>query len=371
MKVPRMVKRLMVCFTLLFLILGGAVAWILSLPDFGRVPEGARLERINHSEHFKDGVFIPLETTKTHLKNGFIVSMYKFLVEDRSYLKPTAPLLTEKTDLKALDPKEDLIVWMGHSSFYLQLSGKRILVDPIFSGHASPFSFMVPSFPGSDVYTADDIPEIDLLLISHDHWDHLDYSTVTALSDKVKTVLCGLGVGEHFEYWGYDPQKIIEKDWYDDPVILDDLEVTVTPARHFSGRFLKRNPTLPVSYVFKSKDRSVFYSGDTAFGRHFKEIADKLGPFDFAVMEDGQYNEQWHNVHMMPEEMIEAATIVGAKAVLPVHNSKFILSEHPWNEPLDRAVGAADDRAMLLETPRIGQLVKLDKLSNTPRWWRQ
>lgn len=371
MNCKRILKKLMIVLIALILALGAAAYWILSMPDFGRTPERAeRLERINASEHFRDGVFVPLETTETHLKDGFIVSMYKFLLDDRSRLKPTEALPTEKTDLKALDPREDLIVWMGHSSFYMQLGGKRILVDPIFSGHASPFDFMVQAFPGTDVYTAEDMPNIDLLLISHDHWDHLDYGTVTALRGKVKQVLCGLGVGEHFEYWGYDPEKVIEKDWYEEPLVIDDLSVTITPARHFSGRFLKRNPTLPVSYVFKTPGRSVFYSGDTAFGRHFADIAQKLGPFDFAVMEDGQYNEQWHNVHMMPEEMVNAATILGAKAVLPVHNSKFILSEHVWNEPLNRALDAATGKAMLLETPIIGQAVRLDSPAPTSRWWR-
>lgn len=371
MSLKKLVKRLMIVLAVLLVIVGAACAYILSMPDFGRTPENAaRIARINASDHFKDGVFVPLETTQTHLKDGFLVSMYKFLLDDRSRLKPKDALPVQKTELKGLDPAQDLIIWMGHSSFYMQLGGKRILVDPIFSGHASPFDFMVAAFPSTDVYTPEDMPEIDLLLISHDHWDHLDYTTVTALRDKVKTVMCGLGVGEHFEYWGYDPAKIVEKDWYDEPLMLDDLSVTITPARHFSGRFLKRNPTLPVSYVFKTPERSVFYSGDTAYGKHFADIAQRLGPFDFAVMEDGQYNEQWHNVHMMPEEMVDAATILGARAVLPVHNSKFILSEHRWDEPLNRVLDAASGKAMLLETPKIGQAVNLDTPEPTSRWWK-
>lgn len=371
MQLKPICKKIMLLLSVLLLILIAIITYILTLPDFGRLPTGARMDRINASSHFIDGTFVPLESTETHLKKGFIAGMYSFLFDDRSQLKPTKTITTVKTDLKSLNINDDLIVWMGHSSFYMQLAGIRILVDPIFSGHSSPFKAMMKAFPGSDVYSAADMPPIDVLLISHDHWDHLDYETVTTLKDKVGVVLTGLGCGEHFEYWGYEKDRIIEKDWDETPLVLGDLKITITPTRHFSGRFLKHNPTLPVSFVFESPRRKVFYSGDGAFGRHFKEIAKKYGPFDFAVMEDGQYNEQWHFVHMFPEEMLEASKILGAKYVLPVHNSKFILSEHKWDEPLIRASKKALDFGIMLQTPRIGDKVNLDDPQAHEKWWEE
>lgn len=364
-----MVKKMLIVLVFLTLLLGISGACILTMPDFGRVPQAERMKLLNASPHFTNGRFVSPESTQTHLKKGFFASMYSFLFESKPALEPQDPLPTHKTDLKALDPSEDLIVWMGHSSFYLQLGGKRILVDPIFSGHASPFSFMIRAFKGSDVYTADDLPPIDLLLISHDHWDHLDYGTVKALKTKVGKVLTGLGVGEHFEYWGYPKEKIVEKDWYDSPLELGDLKIHITPARHISGRFLKQNTTLPVSFVIESTKFKLFYSGDSAFGKHFAQIRAKYGPMDFAVMEDGQYNEQWHFVHMYPEEMIEASEILEAKHVMPVHNSKFILAEHSWDEPLQRADKAARQKGVLLSTPMIGQSINLKNPQKENAWW--
>lgn len=366
-----MLKKTLMIIVIFIFVLAGAVIWILNLPDFGRLPTGARLERIQASTHFVDSRFVSPESTQTHLKKGFFASMRSFLFDDRSYLQPQSVMPSAKVDLNKLDPKEDLIVWMGHSSFYLQLNGKKILVDPIFSGHASPFKFMIKAFKGTDLYSAEDMPKLDALLISHDHWDHLDYETVTLLKDKVSKVITGLGTGEHFEYWGYNNEQIIEKDWYEEGVDLDGVKITLTPARHFSGRFLTRNPTLPVSFVFESPERKVFYSGDGAFGKHFAEIANRYGPFDYAVMEDGQYNEQWHFVHMYPEEMIEASKILGAKYVLPVHNSKFILSEHKWDEPLQRASQVAQKAGIMLNTPLIGQKLSLDDPKIDDKWWEK
>ena len=366
-----MLKKMLTVLVVIAILLGISATCIITMPDFGRLPQAERLKLLNASPHFADGTFVSPESTQTHLKKGFLASMYSFLFESKRELEPRTPLPTQKTDLKTLDPAENLIVWMGHSSFYLQLGGKRILVDPIFSGHASPFSFMIRSFKGSDIYTADDLPPVDLLLISHDHWDHLDYGTVKALENKVGKVLTGLGVGEHFEYWGYPKGKIFEKDWYDTPLELGDLKIHITPARHFSGRFLKRNPTLPVSFVIESPKFKLFYSGDSAFGKHFAQIREKYGPMDFAVMEDGQYNEQWHFVHMYPEEMIKASLILETKHVMPVHNSKFILSEHSWDEPLQRADKAARQKGILLSTPVIGKSVKLQNPQPENEWWKK
>ncbi len=343
--------------------------WFLSKPDFGKLPEGARLERFQKSPHYVDGKFQPYEPIVMEIKDNFLVSMYKFIFEEHPELRPASSLPTEKTDLTKLAPNEDLIVWMGHSSFYLQLGGKKILVDPVFSGHSSPLESLLKAFPGSDVYKAEELPDIDVLLLSHDHWDHLDYETITALKGKVKSVVCGLGVGAHLEYWGMDPRTIHEEDW-DTTLQLSDLEITLLPTKHFSGRFLKGNQTLPVGFAIKSANKNFFYSGDSGYGSHFQKIGATYGPFDYAVIEDGQYDQQWHNVHMYPEETVQAAKEVGAKRMLPVHNSKFVLANHPWEEPLERVSKAASKEGMLLDTPKIGQVVKLDGEVISDPWWK-
>mgnify|MGYP000024784864 FL=1 len=366
-----MLKKLLLIISALILIIGLTTLWIFNLPDFGRLPQGERLERIYASKNFENGTFVSPETTQSFLKKGFLRSMVDFLFESKNVLEPSDPLPSVKTDLKSLDPGKDLIVWMGHSSFYMQLAGKRFLIDPVFSGHASPFSFMLKAYKGSDVYSSDDLPPIDALLISHDHWDHLDHETITKLKDKIATVITGLGCGEHFEYWGYDKKRILEQDWYDEAVEIGDVKIYLTPARHFSGRLFKRNPTLPVSFVIISPQRKIFYSGDSGFGKHFAEIAERFGPFDLAVMENGQYNKQWPYVHMFPEEMIKASAILGAKRVLPVHNSKFTLSEHKWDEPLRRAEQAAKEHGIMLETPRLGESLSLKAPKALEKWWQE
>ncbi len=363
-------KSLLIFFAVVIVAFLALGIGILSRPDFGRTPTGERLARVQASPHYKDGAFRPLEPIVNHLKDGFVVSMYKFIFEKHPELRPQQPLPAVKTDLKSLDPNEDLIIWFGHSSFYMQSGGKKILADPVFSGHASPLASLMKAFEGTDVINPSELPDLDILLISHDHWDHLDYKTVSALKGRVKRIICGLGVGEHFEYWGFPAEILTEEDWDTEIKIDDNLTVAVLPARHYSGRFIKTNQSLPVSFALITPQHKIFYSGDTGWGSHLEAVAQKYGPFDYAVIDAGQYDEQWHDVHLHPEEVVKTAQMLGAKNLLPAHNSKFVLANHPWQEPLERLTKLTENSDINLQTPLIGQPLSLNGTTATLPWWK-
>ena len=338
---------------------------------YGKNPSGERLEKIKNSPNYKDGSFQNL--TFTPMKTGdvsYFTILMDFLFNKNTRSKPSAVLPSQKTDLHSLKRDEDLLVWFGHSSYFIQVGGKRILVDPVFSGNASPVSFTTKSYSGSDIYTADGIPEIDYLLITHDHWDHLDYETVLNLKPKIKTIITGLGTGEHLEYWGFDKSKIIEKDWFEEAVKDKTFSIHVTPARHFSGRFLRRNKTLWISFVIKTSAGKIFISGDTGYDSHFKTIGEKYGPFDLAIVDCGQYNESWSAIHMLPEQTVQATVDLKSKKMFPGHWSKFVLSLHDWDEPIIRATEEGRKRNIPVVHPMIGEPVKLNGKMETSAWWK-
>ena len=242
--------------------MAGGGALFVNRPEFGRLPQGARLARMEASPHYVNGQFqnlVPVQVMNDESGENRFVAMAKFLFGDKSELSPQEPLLSHKTDLHELDLSRDAAIWMGHSTFFLQLGGRRILIDPVFSSYASPLFFINKAFPGSNVYTAEDMPEIDVLAISHDHWDHLDYPTVMALKPKVKHIVCPLGVGEYFEQWGFDLAIIHEEDWEAEIRLAEDFSVHILPSQHFSGRFLQRNPTLwcGMAFVTPAHTRSI------------------------------------------------------------------------------------------------------------------
>jgi L-ascorbate metabolism protein UlaG (beta-lactamase superfamily) len=308
------------------------------------------------------------------IKKG--ASFLKMLREYRNRPADTAPprpLPSVRTDLRALPDDRAIMVWFGHSSYLLKIGGTHILVDPVFSGHASPVSFFAKAFPGTNVYGVDDMPDaIEAVLLTHDHYDHLDYSTIRQLSDRTKHFYTALGLGAHLEYWGVETGRITELDWWEScsidvkgmPVKSDDASgaytLTATPARHFSGRGFKRGATSWASFVLKGSGVSLFLGGDSGYEQHFKLIGDQFGPFDLAVLECGQYGNNWPFIHMLPEETVQAAHDLRAAVLLPVHWGKFTLSLHPWNEPIRRATVAAKKADLALTTPRIGELVVIN-----------
>ncbi|HEY4150538.1 MAG TPA: MBL fold metallo-hydrolase [Chitinophagaceae bacterium] len=357
---------------ILFILIALIIAFLLFMrqPQFGKAPAGERLGRILQSPNYKDGQFQNLSHTPSLAEGTSYYRVFKdFFFGKSKRAKPADPIPSQKTDLLNLDPALNVLVWFGHSSYFIQLDGKKILVDPVLSGHASPVTFTTRSFPGSDVYTADEIPIIDYLLISHDHYDHLDYDSIRKLKPNIRKVITGLGVGQHLEHWGYDPAIIIEKDWNEEVELDKGFVINTVPARHFSGRAFKRNISLWLSFVLKTPTMKLFIGGDSGYDHHFAAIGRQYGPFDLAILENGQYNEYWKYIHMMPEETVRAAGELGAQKLMPVHWSKFDLSLHAWDEPISRASREARLKGMELLHPMIGQAVSLDNITPSTAWW--
>ena len=340
---------------------------------FGKTPTGADLERVQKSPHYRNGKFENQRFTPD-LAEG--ATYWKIIKEQFRKIKdkePDQPIPSVKTDLNNLNSDAPQVVWFGHSSYLLRINGKNILVDPVFSGYASPIPIFGKAYDATYNYTVADMPDvIDVLLISHDHYDHLDYKTVKALQPRVKQVVTSLGVGSHLRHWGYDKTKITELDWNDSTTIDSVLNFTAQPARHFSGRGLKRNQTFWSSFVLKTSTHRLFLGGDSGYDTHFKEIGEKHGPFDLAVLECGQYNPYWKYIHTMPEETTQAAIDLKAKLLLPVHWGKFTLAPHAWHEPIERVTKKAAELNLPILTPMIGQQSPLtpDGGTNLKKWWR-
>ena len=355
---------------IVILIVTGAFILFINGAAFGARPSGESFKKIQQSPHSRDGQFQNLNQTPSFTEGaGFFSVLKKFLFEKSKQNIPPASLPSKKTDLLHLDQDKNILVWFGHSSYFMQINGKKILVDPVFSGNASPLRFTTKSFKGSDVYTVSDLPDIDYLFISHDHWDHLDYKTILLLKPKVNKIITGLGVAAHLEFWGLDKNNIVEMDWNEQIILDEGFSVNAVTARHFSGRGLKRNGSIWTSFVFTTPGKRIFIGGDSGYDSHFVEIGKLYGPFDLAILENGQYNKNWKYIHMMPEETVQAAIDLQAKKLLPVHWAKFSLSVHAWDEPIIRVKKEAALKNLILLHPMIGEVVDLDADQIFSAWW--
>ncbi len=355
---------------LVVVILIAGMTVFLNRPAFGRLPKGERLERIKNSPNYGDDRFWNQNhTTQLTSGKGYISSMIDFLFQKEERLRPSTCLPTIKTNLRGFERKEEILVWMGHSSYFMQTGGKRILVDPVLD-MASPVSFFNKAFQGTDIYQPADLPDIDYLVISHDHWDHLDYKTVMEIKDRTGKVICPLGVGEHFEYWGFDLGRIIELDWNEEAKLDEGFTVYCLPARHFSGRGLKPNQSLWASFLFKTPSENIFIGGDGGYDTHFVEIASRFGKIDLAILENGQYDSGWKYIHLLPDDLVKVIKDLNPENVLTVHNSKYALGKHHWDEPMKKISEAAVKNSFRLLTPAIGEVVRLkDSTQVFTRWW--
>ena len=368
-----------ILFYLLIIVIVFAISIYLFMktPVFGALPSGKSLEKVKNSKNYIDGEFRNKEKTEliTDTKKTPIKRLLEFAFEkDPEGTVPKIALPSVKTDLKTLDPNEDLIVWFGHSSLFIQIAGKKILVDPVFSKYASPIPFSNKAFEGTNIYTVDDLPEIDILLITHDHYDHLDYPTVKKLKEKVAKVIVPLGVDAHFLRWDFDEEKIVTVDWDDEVTIDDNLKIYALETRHFSGReFSNRNQSLWVSYLIEEKYNDnlyrLFLSGDGGYSPRFKGFKEKFQNIDLAVMEAGQYNEEWALIHSLPEDIIKEVRDMEVTKLFPIHNSKFKLSKHPWDEPLRKLDDFTINTNIQLLTPMIGEKLYLHKENSFKKWW--
>jgi L-ascorbate metabolism protein UlaG (beta-lactamase superfamily) len=338
---------------------------------FGKTPRGERLEFIKKSPYYNEKKFSNINHTP-ELTEGvsYATIMKEFFFVKNPNVKPPKKLPSQKINLHHLNINENVLVWFGHSSYFIQVDGKRILVDPVLSGAASPIRFTTKSFDGSDAYSTDDIPEIDYLFLTHDHWDHLDHDTMMKLKPKLKKIITSLGVGEHLEHWGFTKNSFIETQWNDETILDQGFKVITITARHFSGRGLKRAQALWSSFVFITPTQKIFLGGDSGYDTHFEAIGNQHGPFDLVILECGQYNNYWKYIHSMPEETAQIAVELKAKKLLPVHWAKFALSMHDWDEPIKRVSIAAAKKNMPLLTPMIGEAVYWqDDTAQQNAWW--
>ncbi len=344
---------------IVIILLAGGVWGFLHQPSFGRLPSGERLERIRRSPNYREGEFKNLSPTP--LMTGEVnrwKAMWDFVFSSKDSLYPDRPLPVVKTDLKRLPADENVMVWFGHSSYLLQVDGKRVLVDPVFRA-ASPVPFVNRSFKGTDVYEPEDMPDVDFLIISHDHWDHLDYETVRELRPRVGKVICPLGVGAHFERWGYDEDDLVELDWREDAVLGEGFAVHCLPARHFSGRGLTANQSLWASFLLETPSLKIFIGGDGGYDTHFKEIGDRFPDIDWAILENGQYSENWKYIHTLPQQLKRVIEDLRPRRVVTVHHSKYALARHRWDAPLRNAEALREKDSLNVATPAIGEVLPL------------
>ncbi|MCB0403124.1 MAG: MBL fold metallo-hydrolase [Flavobacteriales bacterium] len=268
------------------------------------------------------------------------------------------------------NPEQPKYIWYGHSVLLLQLNGKTLLIDPMFGPDAAPIApFKVKRFSNNTLDLIDRLPPIDAILLTHDHYDHLDYDSILKLKNKTNTWLVALGVSRHLEKWGIPGEHITEFDWWESTT-FENMQITFTPARHFSGRGTKdRAKSLWGGWVFETDQHKIYWSGDSGYDSHFKTIGERFGTFDWAFMECGQYDKFWHAIHMYPEETVQAALESKAKTAIPVHWGGFPLSLHSWKDPIERFVAAAEKENLSIHTPNLGEIVTWNEPAQTNRWW--
>lgn len=339
---------------------------ILNLPVFGRLPQGAGLERIRALPNVKDDVLQNQSLTPVEPEEGYWV-LLKAMLKGNPNSRPTALLPHVKPEMNSVSGAK--LTWFGHSSYLLQLDSLKILVDPVFSRTPSPFSFIgKKQYAGTDFIRAEDFPAIDVLLITHDHYDHMDYQSILKLKNNVKHFLTSAGAGSHLLRWGIPAEKITELAW-EEQTVLCGLKFTAQPARHFTGRTFKRNRTLWSSFILESAEHKLFLGGDSGYDSHFKIIGEQHGPFDLAILECGQYNELWPFIHMFPEQTVMAAKDLKAKVLLPVHWAKFTLALHDWNDPVLRVSKSAEELNQPITTPLLGETFEIGGKYPDTKWW--
>lgn len=337
----------------------------------GKVTEEDQ-SRYEQSENWKDGKFENLEKTEMDMSLGKIPGMiYKQATKKDQKPKANLPIIPfdEKAFLAPSDKAK--FIWYGHSVVLMRLSGKTILIDPMLGSDTTPIA---PStnkrFSENTLLLIDDFPEIDLIILTHDHYDHLDYDSIQKLKHKTKKYFVALGLKRHLVRWGVDADLITEFDWWNDQM-FGDIKITFTPTRHFSGRGLTdRAKCLWGGWVFKTEKENIWFSGDGGYGEHFKSIGERLGPFDFAFMECGQYNDDWRPIHMFPDESVQAGLDGQAKKVMPVHWAGFSLSyQHTWTEPADEFVKFSKEKGLEYLLPKIGELFTYSDTIQE-EWWK-
>lgn len=301
-----------------------------------------------------------------------LLSVLRDLAKGNPKRTPDRPIPIERIEsLPAEIDEQTRAIWFGHSTVLLEIAGRRILFDPTFADTPSPFPlFGGKRFSGRLPIEPKKLPPIDAVLLSHDHYDHMDYHSIMMLKDKTSLFCVPSGVGKRLLKWGVKREKIREFKWWNE-LEFAGLTLVCTPAKHFSGRTMfDRNTTLWCSWVVAGPESRVFFSGDGGYGAHFTQIGNKYGPFDLTLMECGQYDRRWADIHMMPEETVQAHIDVQGKTLLPIHWAAFSLAFHNWTDPIERVIKKAKEQNVCLTTPKMGEIVTVgeEKVSHST-WW--
>ena len=366
-------KRRMLMFLLIVLgtFLFGAIGLFLAAgKQLGGSASGERLERMQASANFKDGkAQNPVPTDN----DWGPANMWETFKDYRSGHKtepdepPPIVKLTRRS--YADEPASGLrVTWLGHSSVLVEIDEKVILFDPVFAKRASMFSFMGPTRFHPTPISIDELPVLDAVVISHDHYDHLDYEAVKQLAPKTAAFYVPLGIGAHLEEWEIPSDKIVELDWWEEGQV-GDIELAACPARHFSGRSVFPNRTLWASWAVVGPDHRVFFSGDTGQMNLFEKVGERYGPFDVTFIKVGAYGRTWPDVHIGPNEAIVVNEMVRGQLMMPIHWGTFNLSYHGWTEPAERLIVAAERTGTRIVIPKVGQMFEPANPPAVERWW--
>jgi L-ascorbate metabolism protein UlaG (beta-lactamase superfamily) len=338
---------------------------------FGKQATGLRRERMTGSPRFRDGAFRNVHPVLPGLRSGSMPSIADFLRTGGRRV-PTAPLTTlDPRPSWARPPETGLrVTWLGHSTLLLEVDGVRVLTDPVWGARVSPVGFAGPKRFHPVPVRLDQLPPLDAVIVSHDHYDHLDYPTVRELAKVEVPFITSLGVGAHLESWGVPEARITELDWWESTRIAGGrATVSAAPSQHFSGRAPGlRNTTAWSSFVVRGERHAFFFSGDTGLTTEYATISQRLGPFDLVALEVGAFHPAWGDIHLGPENALEAFRLLGGQRLLPVHWATFNLATHDWDEPAEQLLKLAAGAPLLM--PRLGDAVEPSRTGCPEPWWR-
>ncbi len=377
--------RLHILLLLLFFafLVTASVIYFLASRQFGALPSGDRLERFKKSSQFdvESGRFRNQNPRDFQGEMDFVKLLKGFLF-GKQIRVPTEPLPSQKPDLEKLlaatgDPNSFRLTWLGHSSVLTRIANQTILIDPTLSKRVSPVAFFGGRFQAQPL-KIEELPDIDTVLLSHDHYDHLDYESIVKLETlrKPTRYIVPLGVGARLESFGVSAEKIQELDWWE-AASFEGLQIVATPSQHFSGRGMGDSlRTLWCGFSIRTPEFSLYYTGDTGYHTHFKEIAEKLGPHDFALVESGQYNQLWRYVHLLPEEVVQAALDARVPQIMPMHWGMYTLAFHDWFDPIETVTRLSEEKGVFVHTPTLGEIVEFKKGAvptegRYKKWWRE